>query len=127
MSTPAPTLSFPCNSRQRRRTFPRDSAAPPPCFASPARHDSDAAKKEAPKASQARSRQDRRGQAGQGCREAEEERRHNQAEEDRGRRRRDQAQGAGEEGRGETEEVPRGEAPCLVSDLKSCLRDGDPW
>jgi len=63
---------------------------------------------------------------GQGCREAEEERRHSQAEEDRGRRRRDQAQGAGEEGRGEAEEVPRGEASCLVSDLKSCLRDGDP-
>ena len=55
--------------------------------------------------SQVRSRQDHRGQAGQGRREAEEERGHSQAEEDRGRRRRDLAQGAGEEGRGEAEEA----------------------
>ena len=80
------------------------------CFSCPARL---RLRQEGGSQGQARSRQDRRSQAGQGCREAEEERRHSQTKEDCGRRRRDQAQGAGEEGRGEAEEVPRDEAPLL--------------
>ena len=107
---------------------PSLATAPPPssvlCFSCPARL---RRRQEGGSQGQARSRQDHRSQADQGCREAEEERRHSQTKEDCGRRRRDQAQGAGEEGRGEAGEVPRGEAPCLVSDLKNCLRDGDPW